>query len=194
MRALALCLALTLTLAGCWSKPPRILQFSMSSFSYSPVLVLGAEVDGVSDLPIFETVVAAAAEDLDVPRDLGIYSMDWSAGGRDTVTVRAQWVELRTDTAWQAEAVIAPQDLERYQEWSAELTVVFGPHGQMIVASDPMPDQGPRRDLVQVCGQRLPEADRDVSAGIDAIGGLARALARDYAPVPASTPCPEPQE
>lgn len=164
----------------------------MSSLRASPVLVTSAEVEGVMVLPIADVVVAADAEDPEVPRNLGTYLMGWSAGGQDSITLRARWVELLTDRAWEASATISPRDLELNGNDTAELTLIFGPHGQMVVASDPLPQDGPRRDVAQVCGQRIPAADRDVSAEANSIARLASTLAFDYPPLPAETICPEP--
>jgi hypothetical protein len=181
-------------LGGCWAEGPTTLGFAMSSFSWSPVLVTEAKVEGIAPLPIKALVVAASAEDLSVPRDLGTYSMDWAAGANDSVTVHATWVELLTDRAWEAAVDISPRDLTQRHAGTASLTLVFGPHGEMIVASDPLPDEGPRRDLVQVCGQRKPSADRDIAAEADAIAQLASTLALTFPPVPTDTRCPEPRE
>lgn len=183
---------LVLALGGCWEKAPTTLNLSLSTFSYSPVLMTAVEVEGMA--PLDTVVVASRAEDPDLPRSLGLYSMNWSAGGKNRVTVRARWVELLTDKAWEAAIDIAPRDLTRPREGTAILTLVFGPHGQLLVASDPISPAEPRRDLAQVCGTRAPSADRDISAEVDAIAQLASTLALDFPPVPDATPCPEPTE
>ena len=185
-------LAGLMALSGCWKEAPKQANLSMTSYSYSPVLVTDAEVEGLR-IPIGTSVVTGNAEDASIPRDLGIYSLSWSAGHKDTVTVSVEWVELLTDRAWQASLEISPDDLFRNMRNAASITLIFGANGRFIAGTEPS-DVGEGKDIAQVCGTRTPEKDRDVSAEANAHAQLTEALRFEYPPVPDQPPCPEPSQ
>jgi len=181
-----------LALGGCWQKAPTQAVFSMTSYSFSPVLVTETNVEGLN-IPPRPRVVSGQAEDTSEPRDLGVTLVYWSAGHKDTVAVTAEWVELLTDRAWQASLEVSPEDLLRDSRNAASITLVFGPNGLLVAGTDSS-DPGPGKDLAHVCGTRVPAQDRDISVEVNKHAKLASTLSFDFPPVPDQTTCPEPQE
>lgn len=179
-----------LALTGCWKETPTQANLSMTSYSYSPVLVTEAKVEGLK-IPFNTKVVTGEAENANIPRNLGTYTLSWSAGNKDTVAVSAKWVELLTDRAWEASLEVSPDDLLRNSLNTASITLIFGPNGQFVAGTDPS-GAGSGKDLASECGTRTPTQDRDISAEVDAHALLAEALRFDYPPVPDQTTCPEP--
>ncbi|WP_114962888.1 hypothetical protein [Tritonibacter mobilis] len=179
-----------LALTGCWKETPTQANLSMTSYSYSPVLVTEAKVEGLK-IPFNTKVVTGEAENANIPRNLGTYTLSWSAGNKDAVAVSAKWVELLTDRAWEASLEVSPDDLLRNSLNTASITLIFGPNGQFVAGTDPS-DTGSGKDLASECGTRTPTQDRDISAEVDAHALLAEALRFDHPPVPDQTTCPEP--
>jgi len=181
-----------LALGGCWQEAPTQAGQSMTSYSFSPVLVTDSNVEGLRRL-LRPRVVFGHAEDTSEPRNISVEYLYWSAGHKDTVTVTAEWVELLTDRAWQASLEISPDDLFRNSRNAASITLVFGPNGLLVAGTDSS-DPDPGKDLAHVCGTRVPAQDRDISAEVNEHALLKTALTLQFPPVPDQTTCPEPQE
>lgn len=138
------------------------MTLAFTSRTASPVVVTAFAIEqplapvapfiaaGAADLS--ENRVDGGANAIAAPRD----------AGRDGVwVVSAQWVELPTGKAWQARAEVPVNRLS--VAWGAyEVTVIFGPSGEMMIASDQTDATPVRRvDAARVCGARVPSADRD---------------------------------
>lgn len=177
---------------GCRGSAPKTLIISEGAYSSSPALVTQISI---GDLNVLKTprVVTGEAEKTQ-PRAMGASSFGWK-GGNGNARVIVSWVELLTGRAWRADTNVEIARLERNAYGAAEISVILGPHGLFVLASDPLPNEGPNFDLVSVCGVRTPMADSNIQAEIEEHAQLKRALARVYPPVSSEdSTCPEPEQ
>ncbi|KIT16873.1 hypothetical protein [Jannaschia aquimarina] len=159
-----LALGALLALSGCQAGGNiRTLDLSFGSYESSPAVLTHLSFEQ----PLARTPEMIVASSADVPGTLGgrtnsasVLSPPTDTDGDGAWTIRAQWVELTTDKAWTATAVV-PLDRIRIDENVAVIGIVFGPNGEMLIASDePTPDPSGYRDAARVCGSRAPDGDR----------------------------------
>ncbi|WP_066710000.1 hypothetical protein [Celeribacter ethanolicus] len=189
MRFLAL--AGTLLLSGCIPSGPKRVDLSMTSFSYSPVLITQADIADVYREPI--PTVRFGMADIEAPRSTETMSLTRPLSGTDEFQITAQWVELLTNRAWQASVTVDPRELTTIRDDRVDLILIFGANGHLVIGSDD-DSKHINKDVAETCGLRVPEADRDVAAEANAHAKLASALAFEYPPVPTDAPCPEPAQ
>jgi len=184
-----LVLTVALFLSGCISSGPKRVVLSMSSFSYSPVLVTEARVADI----YFRSVpsVTLGMADVGLPRSSGHMYLSRPLSGAEDFQISVRWVEMLTNRAWRASITVNPKDLTVKRDDLVSLILIFGANGYFVVGSD-NGGEHITKDVAQTCGERVPEEDRDVAAEVNKHAKLASALALDYAPVPDQTICPEP--
>ncbi len=179
--------------AGCRPDGPDGLAVAFDSYAASPAVLVEALVNG-QPVEWPGTLVAGAADRV-TPRGGGVSLLGYPPlpGDAATVAVTMTWVEVMTGKAWRAEVRAPVADFQRSPgTGSLRLTAIFGPNGQMIVASDPVPASAADIRLVdvgQTCGQRVRDADADLAARPLATAGLTELLAAGVPPV-AEAACP----
>jgi len=187
IRVLALTGALLLN--DCMPSGPKRVDLSMSSFSYSPVLVTEAQV---ADIYYHNNpLVTLGMAEVGLPRSTGHMMLARPLSGSKDFEISVRWVEMLTNRAWRASVTVDPKDLTAEHDDWVSIILIFGANGHFVVGSD-YGTEHITKDVVQVCGERDPEADRDVAAEVNKHAKLASALALDYAPVPDQTTCPAP--
>ncbi|NHF74318.1 hypothetical protein [Paracoccus xiamenensis] len=189
--AAAAALAL-LAFGGQGALAAEYLALSFGAYRSSPVLLTHFAIESpLAATP--EMVVSGSAESA-MPRAPGssAISLPRDVGGDGKWQVRAQWIELQTNRAYQAELPVPVSALtEVYRAY--ELNVIFGPNGLMILGSDKAGNRASDRvDLVAGCGDRVPAADRAWGNETGRFTELPQVRAH-MRPVPARTVCPAPQ-
>jgi hypothetical protein len=184
-----LVLTVALFLSGCISSGPKRVALSMSSFSYSPVLATEVQVADI----YFQNrpSVTLGMADVGLPRSTGHMYLSRPLSGAEDFQISVHWVEMLTNRAWRASVLVDPKELTVEYDNVVSLILIFGANGYFAVGSDDASEYM-TKDVVQTCGERVPEEDRDVAAEVNKHAKLASALALDYAPVPDQTICPEP--
>lgn len=192
IKSLLIIVGALLFLAGCWKQTlPHQMNFSTGAFSYAPVLATKVRIGDTIALERPRVVTGLA--DTMRPRTVGHATLQWDV--QDTVVrVQAEWIELLTNRAWRAEAELPVDELLQLLEGTAEILVIFDANGRMIVGSDPLPTDGPTMDLIDICGVRVPQMDRDIAAEANDHAKLVSALAFDFPPAPEMTVCQAPAQ
>lgn len=184
--------ALALLASGCGSAgAAEYLALSFGAYRSAPVLVTHFAIEKPL-APTPEMVVSGAAENA-VPRTSGssAISLPRDAGGDGKWTVSAQWIELQSGRAYRADLPVPISALSEVSR-AAELNVIFGPNGLMIIGSDKPGNQPSARvDLVAGCGDRAPRSDRAWGKETGRFPQLPQ-IRQHMRPVPAKTICPAP--
>ncbi|PZO65873.1 MAG: hypothetical protein DI498_08535 [Paracoccus denitrificans] len=165
---------------------------AFGSFRASPVVVTKMSVNGGAFK--LAPVVVDGAADTSLPRANGIDSMTYPSSTNGTMTLQATWVELLTGRAYQAAVNVPDAELQKSPTGRLEFAPLFGPNGEMIVSSDPLPTAegvGEKRNIVTTCAARSPADDFDYRADPNSLPMLADALALPRPAVGASR-CPKP--
>ena len=184
--------ALALLAAGCGSAgAAEYLALSFGAYRSAPVLVTHFAIEKPL-APTPEMVVSGAAENA-VPRTSGssAISLPRDAGGDGKWTVSAQWIELQSGRAYRADLPVPISALSEVSR-AAELNVIFGPNGLMILGSDRVGNRkADRVDLVAGCGDRVPGSDRNWGQETGKFTQLPH-VRRNMSAVPSRTVCPAP--
>lgn len=186
---LAAMFGVMVAVAGCQTEAPQEMAFSLTSYQSSPALVAAVLVGERSAIPL-PTVVFGMADTGEV-RSTSTERLRWD-GASGSVQVKAQWIEMLTNRAYEAQTTVKVADLFHSQPDVVDLTLIIGPNGLMLIGSDPLPTEGPPRDVARVCGTRVPAQDRAIAAEANDHAKLTEALALTYPPVPPDSECPEP--
>lgn len=184
-------LALILLLPGCLSGEPASYNLAFGSYRAVPVVVTEITVNG-RDFQMVPVLVDARSDEVMPRANSGLYTMDYPPGDKGQISLDATWVELPTSRAYRAAVQVPLADLTTNEAGGVDIAPIFGPNGQLLITSDPVPtseaDQ-PIRDVAQVCGQRSPGDDFDYRTTPDDLPDLANVLAEPR-PAPDSTACP----
>jgi len=136
------------------------LDLSFGALSASPVVLTDFAIE--QELaPIPPTAVGGDVDD-EMPRTGGgaALSAPFDVGHDGKWLVSARWVELPTDKAWTAQVEV-PVDALTISYSAYMLMVIFGPNGELLIGSDKAGNQpSDRVDVVRICGNRTPSADR----------------------------------
>ena len=166
------------------------LTLSFGAYSSTPVVIthFGLETPAVE---MQSPELASGDSDQYWPRTQGANAISTppDAGNDGLWTLEMQWVELPTDRAWRAAIEIPYKKLK--QPDSTVLQIITGPNGLLLIGSDlAVGDQSGKRDIMRVCGKRMPSADypwrekQDYWADLPAI--------MQNLPAVGSTECPSP--
>lgn len=191
-------LLITLTLMGAWPAhaDPDEMLLGFGSYASTPVIITGFRLNDRQ--PIHFPMLENSEVDQLRPRvGSGRYALAYPKGADDQrLRIKAEWVELLSNRAWQAELDVEIARLDRARPDQVALMPVFGPNGEFLITSDPVPDPAGKvilNDVLRTCGSRNPAKDHDYRAAPSAIAGLAEALSFTYPP--ASDPaCPAPKD
>lgn len=113
-----------------------------------PMLIAGAADQSMSK----RNGGGAGNSVLTPPKDLG-RDGQWQ--------VSAQWVELMTNRAYRATLNVPIKEIN-IEYGGYVFTPIFGPNGLMMIGSDKVGlDESYRRNIVAVCGERVPSADAE---------------------------------
>jgi hypothetical protein len=138
----------------------RSLGLSFTSYLAAPAVLQQFAIEQA--LAPVDPILVAGEADISMPR-IGMMAavtppVDEGRDGKWLVS--AEWVELTTDKAWKAVAEVPVDALDvSYDTYT--LQVIFGPNGEMLIGSDkPGNTQADKVDIMRVCGERVPGADR----------------------------------
>ena len=135
-------------------------------------------------------VVAGGADTTTGPRGVGRSS--YVGFDEAQFDIDLVWVELLTDRAYTASVPLDARDLPRGPTGAAELVIVIGPNGLLIVADDE-DFPGPQGEVTAICATRTPAADTAWRLRHPlSQARLTEALADTYPPVSADTRCKDP--
>lgn len=154
------------------SSPMMLIDFL--AYSDRPVVVKTFEINAVRSSLFSDLVVEGKAET--TPRgSAGGYLIGYRKGWSNRISLEASWIELSSGMAWRAKADVSSKDMERSGSGAINIAPIFAPGGLMIISSDPTPqsaDDVRTKDLARVCGERVPELDRDYSNDKRQLAGL----------------------
>lgn len=171
---------------------PQSEELSFGSLASSPVVVTGLSVNGTA-FGLVPLLVDGRSDEVTPRANAGAFIVDIPPSADGKIRIDAVWVEVMTGRAFNATAAVPARDLDL--ENGAQLAPIFGPNGQMLITSDPVPSAGSApatRDLVSVCGTRSVTEDRDYRVATDSLPDLAAVIA-DTRPEPDHPRCPVPQ-
>lgn len=200
---------------GCTGKGEKMKRILLACLSLLPMGCRSADANGMMTLtfsvyestpvvltdfsmeqplaPIMEQIVSHS---VDVGQARGVGGAGISApldvDGDGLWRLSARWVELPTDRAWQATVDIPFKELTVSYD-AYRVNVIFGPNGQLLIGSDKIGNKpSDQVDIVQVCGKRVPQADRAWRKEPGRFPELP-IIMKDNPPVSPDTACPAPK-
>lgn len=162
----------------------------MSAHTGQAVVVTRFSMNGREN-PLTPKVVEGRADTMRPHEGASRMLLGLAGGATGRIALEMEWVELSTGHAYRASVAVPMRDLERSASGGVELMPVFAPGGEVVIASDPLPQSEADRsyrDVARTCGQRWPQADHDYHAAPRELPGLYEAL-QDLAPAQDIIPC-----
>ncbi|MCE8442013.1 hypothetical protein [Rhodovulum sulfidophilum] len=173
------------------------LTLGFGSGSTSPVVVTHFSIEQPL-MPVSPFIAASEAERR-LPRMAGanVLSVPQDRHRDGVWSLSAQWVELPTGKSWRASVEIPIRELTIAFD-AYELAVLFGPNGELTIGSDRIGrSPSDRRDVVTVCAERVPSADKDWKAQTGYFPELPYVMKfshQDYLAGLEAAKCPSPME
>lgn len=174
--------------AGCSGHTGQV-SLAMSAHTGQAVVVTGFRMNGREN-PLTPMVVEGMADTMRPHEGASRMVLGLAGGASGRIALEMEWVELSTGHAYRASVSVPIGDLERSASGGVEMMPVFAPGGEVVIASDPLPQSEADRsyrDVARTCGQRWPQADHDYRATPRELAGLYEAIehlgpAREIAP------------